>query len=155
MGIKTIGTIVLLMGLVCLVIGVVFIWQSVSVRSQVVDSMKIERATFGGDPERITLEGEVIVLDEKIEGIVDTEKEAKLMADTLQAHRLSGYPPYTDMERDDPDRNTVVHAITLQNSLVIAQMGFGISTMALGIGVFMLITGVAFGGTGLVLRRQG
>ncbi len=154
MSTRTIGMIVLLLGLVCLVIGGVFIWQSFAVNGQVVNSMKIEKATYGGDLERITPEGEVIVLDEKIGGIVDTEKEAKLMADTLQSHLHTQYPPYSEMERDDPDRNTIIQGMTLQNSLVIAQMGFGISTMALGIGVFMIITGVAFGGTGLVLRRQ-
>jgi hypothetical protein len=148
------GTLVLLLGIVCFVVGAVFIWQSIDLRGQVVNSMQIEKATYGGAPERINSDGEVIVLDEQIEGIIDTENEAELMADTLQSHRLSQYPPYTEMDRDDPDRNTVIHGMALQNSLVIAQIGFGVSTMALGIGLFMLVTGIAFGGTGLVLRRR-
>jgi hypothetical protein len=120
--------------------------------------MKLERATYGSDTEYITLDGELILYNETIEGIIDTEREAKLMADTLKAHRLDpvdGYPPYTETERDDPDRQTILNGITIENSLGIAQMGYGISTMVLGIGAFMLVVGIALGGVGWALKRQG
>jgi hypothetical protein len=63
-------------------------------------------------------------------------------------------PRYGDTERDSPERAAYVDGITLRNSLTVAVMGFGISTIALGVGVFMLITGFALGGTGLVVLRR-
>lgn len=154
---RNIGIVVLLLGLVCLVIGGIFIWQSFDVKSDIVTTMKIMNESYGGDPEYITVDGEIILYPKKIDGIIDTQWEAKYMADTLMAHRLNpeeGYPPFTQMERDDPDRATVIQGISMETALTAAQMGFGISTMSLGIGVFMLVTGIALGGTGLVLRRQ-
>lgn len=157
MSTKTIGTLVLLLGLVCLVVGGIFIWQSIDVRSNVTTTMKIMGESYSGDAEYLTIDGEIILYPKKIDGIIDTQWEAKYMADTLMAHRLSpeeGYPPYTEMERDDPDRQTVINGLAMETSLTLAQMGFGISTLALGIGAFMLVTGVALGGTGLALRRR-
>jgi len=154
---RNIGTIILLLGLVCLVIGGIFIWQSIDVKSNVVTQMKIMNESYGGQPEYLTIDGEIIEYPKQIDGIIDTQWEAKYVADTLMAHRLNpdeGYPPFTEMERDDPARATVIQGITMETALTLAQVGFGISTMALGIGVFMLIAGVAFGGTGLVLRRK-
>jgi hypothetical protein len=148
----------MLLGLVCLVVGGIFVWQSFDVKAQVTNQMKLERATYGSDTEYITLDGELILYNETIEGIIDTEREAKLMADTLKAHRLDpvdGYPPYTETERDNPDRQTILNGITIENSLGIAQMGYGISTMVLGIGAFMLVVGIALGGVGWALKRQG
>lgn len=158
MSTKLLGIAVMLLGLVCLVVGGIFVWQSFDVKAQVTNQMKLERATYGSDTEYITLDGELILYNETIEGIIDTEREAKLMADTLKAHRLDpvdGYPPYTETERDNPDRQTILNGITIENSLGIAQMGYGISTMVLGIGAFMLVVGIALGGVGWALKRQG
>jgi hypothetical protein len=147
MNTRTIGMIVLLLGLVCLVIGGVFIWQGFSVRGQIADGLLDEQITTG-----IPKEG-----DEGYDSnnkYVDTAAEAQAAHDTILSHMREDPGRYGDTERDSPERAAYVDGITLRNSLTIAVMGFGISTMALGIGVFMIITGVAFGGTGLVLRRQ-
>ena len=42
---------------------------------------------------------------------------------------------------------------TLRNPLNLAVMGFGVAIIAVGTGVFMLITGIALGGTGVGLYR--
>ena len=151
---RTIGMIVVLIGVICLTVGGIFIWQSLSLHGQVVTSMQIEKATYTGQPERITPDGEVIEVNKQINGIIDTMEEAKLMADTLQAHRLSEYPPYTEMDRDDPNRDVVINGMVLQNLLVTAEIGFGVSTLALGVGLFMVVVGIALGGIGLVIRRR-
>ena len=149
MGIKTIGTIVLLMGLVCLVIGGIFIWQSFDVKAKVTEGLLDEQISTG-----IPQEGDEGYNPNNL--YVDTAAEAQVAHDTILSHMRDGDTPrYGDTERDSEERAAYVDGITLRNSLTIAVMGFGISTMALGIGVFMLIAGVAFGGTGLVLRRQG
>jgi hypothetical protein len=151
---KNIGMAVMLLGVVCLVVGGIFIWQSFSVKSNVVNTMRLMNESYAGTPEYITADGEIHEYSRQIDGVIDTQWEAKEVTDTLMAHRLSEYPPFTSMDRDDPDRATVIQGISMETALTAAQMGFGISTMALGIGAFMLVTGVALGGTGLVLARQ-
>ncbi|MFC1906034.1 hypothetical protein ACFLWJ_00935, partial [Chloroflexota bacterium] len=77
--------------------------------------------------------------------------EAKAMSDTLKAHRShSGF--YTELDRTDPGRATILDAMTMENSLNMAQMGFGLSNFALGAGVTLLIIGVGFGAIGLAAQ---
>ena len=61
MSTRLLGTVVLVLGLACLVVGGIFIWQSFDVKAKVVEQMKLERATYGGDPEYLTLDGEIII----------------------------------------------------------------------------------------------
>lgn len=98
------------------------------------------------------LPGEIVELEDKIEGIIDTPKEVKLMADTLLAHLLNGYPPYGSIDRND--RGTFLDGLNMITSLNLAQMGFGVCTIALGAGVFMVVTGLGFGITGTYLWRR-
>ena len=144
MGIKTIGTIVLLMGLVCLVIGGIFIWQSFDVKAKVTEGLLDEQISTG-----IPGEGDEGYDANNI--YVDTAAEAQVAHDTILEHMRDDPGRYGDTERGSAERDHFVDGITLRNSLTIAVMGFGISTIALGIGVFMLVTGVAFGATGLVI----
>jgi glucose dehydrogenase len=41
----------------------------------------------------------------------------------------------------------------MENYLYLAVLGFGVTTVVIGSGVFMIVTGVALGVTGLVLFR--
>ena len=94
----------------------------------------------------------IVKVDKAIKGIVDTAAEAKLMADTLKSHRSKlGF--YTEMKMNDPAREIILKSMTMESSLGLAQLGFGVTTLALGAGIFMIITGIAIGGTGLALRR--
>lgn len=86
---------------------------------------------------------------------VDTAAEAEVAHDTILHHMRDGDTPrYSDTERDSPERAYFVDGLTLRNSLTIAVMGYGVSTIALGIGAFMLVVGVALGGVGWALKRQ-
>ena len=44
-------------------------------------------------------------------------------------------------------------ALNMENYLYLAVLGFGVTTMIIGAGVFMIITGLALGTTGVVLLR--
>ncbi len=126
---------VLLIGVIGLALGTVFIINGVSVNGMIAEQMQIEKATYDG-----------------MEGVIDTAEEAKLMSDTLKEHRLD-MGIYTELDRNDPQRETILKAMTMENALNLAQLGFGVSTIVIGTGVFMLITGIALGGTGLGLYR--
>ncbi len=128
---------VLLLGVVSLALGITFIVQGASVRAMITERVVEERATSGA---------------EGVEGIIDTPEEVIATSDYLRGHRMdSGI--YTELERDDPNRDTILNAMTMENSMNLATLSYGVTTIATVSGVFMLIVGIALGGTGLVLGR--
>ncbi len=138
MNTRNVGVIVLLIGLASLVMGTIFVWQSFAVSNQITTAMQQEKITYDA---------------EGIEGVIDSNEEAGIMLDTIRGHRFAGFPPYSELEGDDPARQTILNALTIEAYLTIAQMGYGISTMAQGMGAFMVIVGAAFVALGIVLRR--
>jgi hypothetical protein len=100
--------------------------------------MQVEQITYGGA--------------EEIEGVIDTATEAELMAGILREHRLD-IGIYSELDRDDPQRDTILKAMTIENSLNLAQLGYGMTTVVIVSGVSMVIIGIALGGTGLGLYR--
>jgi hypothetical protein len=48
---------------------------------------------------------------------------------------------------------TYAQAMNLENYLYLAVLGFGVVTIALGVGAFMVITGIALGLAGIILVR--
>ncbi len=138
---RNLGKVVLFLGMVALVIGVVFIVQGVVKNNMITEAMQMEQITYGGS--------------EEIEGFIDTSAEAKLMAGVLMEHRIEDYGIYSQLDREDPNRATILKAMTMENSLNLAQMGFGMVTVVVVSGIFMVIMGIAVSGTGLVLYRIG
>ncbi len=136
---RNLGKIVLLLGVVALVIGVVFISQGIVKNNMITQAMQMEQITYGGS--------------EEIEGVIDTAAEAELMAGVLMEHRMDDYGIYSELDREDPNRATILKAMTMENSLNLAQMGFGMVTVVIVSGIFMVIIGFAVSGTGLVLYR--
>ncbi len=135
---RNLGRTVLLLGVVALVMGAVFITQGIAKSNMITEAMRLEQVTYGGA--------------EEIEGIIDTPEEAQLMAGVLREHRLD-IGIYTTLERDAPERDTILKAMTMENSLNLAQLGYGMTTVVIVSGVFMVIMGVAIGGMGLGLYR--
>ena len=127
------------MGRVALGRGVVFIGQGIVKNNMITEAMQMEQITDGGS--------------EEIEGFIDTAAEAKLMDGVLKEHRMEDYGIYSELGREDPKRATILKAMTMENSLNIAQMGFGVVTVVIVSGIFMVIMGIAVGSTGIVLYR--
>lgn len=98
--------------------------------------------------------GTIVNVSEKITGIIDTPSEVKLMSDTLMAHLMADYPPYSVMKGSDPGRQSYINGLSMVTALNEAQMGLGVATIALGVGVFMLITGVGFGIVAVYVGRR-
>ncbi|MFC1979160.1 hypothetical protein ACFLVP_04150 [Chloroflexota bacterium] len=142
---------IILVGIVSVVMGIVFIATGIKSKNFITAQMQLEKATYTGQPQQLLADGTHLDVDGTIDGVVDTAYEAKLMSDTLKAHRAnSGY--YTELDRDDPGRATILNAMTMENSLNMAQMGFGLADFALGAGVTLLIVGVGFGAIGLTAQ---
>ena len=137
---RNLGKAVLLLGVIALVIGVVFIGQGIAKNTMITEAMKVEQITYGGA--------------EEIEGVIDTAVEAELMAGVLKEHRLE-IGIYSELDRKDPQRDTILKAMTIENSLNLAQLGYGVVTVVIVSGIFMVIIGIAVSGTGLMLYRLG
>jgi hypothetical protein len=91
--------------------------------------------------------------DGSINGVIDTPAEAASMAAVLKEHRQST-GIYTELAKDDPARQTILNAMVMENSLNLAQMGFGLTQVVEGTGAFMILVGIALGTSGTVGLRQ-
>ena len=92
--------------------------------------------------------------------IVDTPKETLEAGDTIRKHRRTIAPTYGDLlggkqyNPNDPRQLTYAQALNLENYLYLAYVGFGITQIVILIGIFMIIMGVAVGGTGITLYKR-
>jgi len=143
---KKMSLVILLLGVVAVVLGAVFIGQGISKNNQLVAAMQVEHVTLGIESE---LEGEVI----------DSLGEAMEAGDTIREHRRGIAPTYSDLLGDerfdptDPQQLTYAQALNLENYLYLAVVAFGLTQSVTASGVFMVVTGLALGGTGVVLYR--
>lgn len=88
--------------------------------------------------------------DAAIPGVlIQDAKTAQAQADVIKKHALERYGTYSSMSRDDPNRATYLDSLTLRTSLGLAVLGFGVSDLALGSGVVILLLGVATLGFGV------
>jgi hypothetical protein len=140
---------VLILGLVSIAIGGVFVSQGVATKNLLVTALQPEKITLGIPSDKLA-EGEII----------DTAKEAQIAADTIREHRHTIAPTYGDLlagskhfDPTDPTQLTYTTALTLEDYLYLAVLGFGVTQVVIGSGVFMIIAGIAFGGTGLALLQ--
>lgn len=139
---------VLLLGLVGIVFGGIFIFQGVAKSNQLKEAMRIEQITLG------------IETDEAEEGeVIDTAKEAEIAGDTVREHRHGIAPTYGDLlgggrfDATNSEQLTYAQAMNLENYLYLAVMGFGLTQSVMASGIFMVVTGIALGGTGAALLR--
>lgn len=135
---------VLAVGLVGIACGIVFMVSGFSANGQIADGLRAEQVTLGLDSNDAS-HGEV----------VDTAAEAQAAQDILEEHLRDHYGTYGNTTSGSAERTSYLDGTTLRNSLNLARLGFGTSTIAIASGGIMLIMGIGFVGTGLVLHRNG
>lgn len=137
---------VILLGLANMAVGVTFITIGASKQQYLTETMEAEEITLGIADSQIT-RGDVI----------DTAKEAQIAGDIVRSHRHDIAPTYGDLlggekyNPTDPTQLSYAQALNLENYLYLAVASFGLTTMAIGAGVAMLLTGLAFAIIGVVL----
>lgn len=147
--IKGLSFLVIVLGIVSIVIGGIFLGQAFAKNDLLVSAMQDEQITLGIDEAGLA-KGEVI----------DSAKEAEIAGDTVREHRHSIAPTYGDLlggAQYDPTNLTQLkyaQALNLENYLYLAVLGFGVTQIAMGVGAFMIITGIALGITGGVLLKK-
>lgn len=147
--VKGLSLIVIVLGIVSIVVGGIFLGQAFAKNNYLQTAMQQEQITLGIDTDNLA-EGDVI----------DTAAEAEIAGDTVREHRHSIAPTYGDLlggAQYDPTnvtQLTYAQALNLENYLYLAVLGFGVTQIAMGVGAFMVITGIALGVTGAVLLKK-
>ena len=143
---RVISLLVLLIGMVAVTMGAVFIGLGASRDMQLKEALRLEHVTLSIESE---LEGEVI----------DSLTEALEAGDTIREHRRGIAASYEDLlgegrfDPTNPQHLTYAQAMNLENYLYLAVVAFGLTQAVMASGVFMVITGIALGSTGIVLYR--
>ena len=140
------GIVVLLLGLVSLAVGGFFVAQGVGKDHWIRDRARQENLTFSLTPEQVA-KGE----------LVDSASEMKKAADTIGEHRRAIAPSYQELlgggrfDPTNPQHITYSQAMNLENYLYMGQLGFGVTQIVLGAGLFMIVVGIALLVIGVVL----
>jgi hypothetical protein len=150
--IRKLGIVVLLIGVVSVVIGAVFIGEGMSKDMWIKDTMRQEKVTLGLTQEQVA-KGDV----------VDNAKEAQAAADKVRGDRHQIASTYTDLiapsggkyDPTNPKDLSYTQALNLENYLYMAVLSFGVIQEIIGTGVALILMGIAFGITGMVLRQAG
>jgi hypothetical protein len=143
---RGLAILVLFLGVVAVVLGGVFIGQGLSKDAQLKEAMRVEYITLGVDSE---LEGEVI----------DSLGEARAAGDIIREHRRGIAATYEDLlgegrfDPTNPQHLSYAQALNLENYLYLAVVAFGLTQAVTASGVFMVVTGIALGGTGVAINR--
>jgi hypothetical protein len=146
--IRKMALVVIVIGIISIVIGAVFIGQGIAKNNLLVTAMRQENITLGIPSDELDA-GEVI----------DSGKEAQIAGDTVREHRHSIAPTYGDLlggkqfDPTNPEQLTYAQALNLENYLYLAVLGFGLTQVVIASGIFMILTGIALGGTGIALHR--
>lgn len=141
---------VALLGVIGIVFGGVFIAQGIAKQNLIQTAMREEKVTYLLPEEEIA-KGNVI----------DTAAEAEKVANTVKEHRHSIAPSYDALmaggkyDPTNPQHLLYSQAINLENYLYLGVLGLGLTQVVTASGVFMVVTGLALGGTGLALLRLG
>jgi len=145
---RTLAILVMFLGLVALVLGGVFLWQGISKNNLIVERMRVEKVTLAVDPNNPGV-------TTQIKNAADAQKAA----DTIASHRRAMAPTYQDLlaggrfDPTNPAHLTYAQAMNLENYLYMAVTAFGLIQVTMAAGAFMVVTGLALGGTGMVLWR--
>ena len=81
---------------------------------------------------------------------VDGPLSAYAQAQVIDTHALeaTGGKTYAELDRDDPLRETAMAASFLRASLFTSVVAFGVAAMALGVGLALILIGLALRSTG-------
>ena len=143
---RKLGILVVIVGLVGIVMGAVFVGLGVAKNNQLVEAMRVEQVKLS--------------LEEGAEPtLVDTSAEAEAAGDLIREHRRGIAATYQELlgegrfDPTSPEQLSYAQAMNMENYLYLAVIGFGLIQAVMASGAFMIITGVALGGTGVVLYR--
>jgi hypothetical protein len=123
------------MAVLVIVAGVIFIAAGIGSWAAVTAQLKAENITVAGDAGRFA--------GEPVDGPLTAYEQANVI--NKHALEATGGKTYAELDRDDPVRQTAMTASFLRASLFTSVLAFGVSAMAGGLGLTLIIIGVALG----------
>lgn len=138
---RKVATLVSLVGVISIVLGAFFVFQSIAKSNMITEQMYSEKISYNS-------------ADGSINGTIDTPQEASSMALVLKQHRSERYGNYSELKRDDPNRDQILKAMTMENSLNLAVLGYGLTDVVKATGAFMIIVGLALSVGGAASLRS-
>jgi len=136
--------VLLIFAVISVAFGIAFIQQGFSKNAMISEALASEKVTYAAEDAQGA-----------IAGVIDTSAEAMVMAEILKEHRTHNYGYYSELKRDDPAREQILKAITMENSLNLAQLSFGLVTVIIITGVFMIVVGLALGTIAFIIKPGG
>ncbi|MEE9285226.1 MAG: hypothetical protein V3V35_05800 [Dehalococcoidia bacterium] len=116
------------MGVGLLAIGTLFVAKGLEARAEIRAGLAAEEVMTSKDAQ--------------VPGIpVRDATAARMQEAVIKEHTLGRYGPYSQMSREDPNRDVYLKGLTLRNALNTAVMGFGVADMAIGVGAIVLLLG--------------
>ena len=138
------GITVIILAAIVAIMGIIFLQQGVSKQILLTQAMNQENITFEIDGKQT---------------VIDNADKAQKAGDTVREHRHSIAPTYGDLlegnkfDPTNPEQLTYAQALNLENYLYLAVASFGIVTVVLASGGFMLVTAIALGIIGFALLK--
>ncbi len=143
------AALVVVLGVISLVVGIAVIGVAYSKQVWMTEAMKQEK-----------IELAALGVKEVAPGtIISSAEQAQTAADTVREHRHGIAPTYGDLMaggKYDPTNTKhllYAQALNLENYLYLGVLGFGVVQLAMGMGTFMLIAGLALCVIGIALYR--
>jgi len=125
-----------ILGIVFVAAGIFMVTEGRDAKAEVRNAVAAENITVSDD-----------ALREELRGLpVNSADTAQAQADVIAMHTLNitDGKTYAELDREDPLRDTALAAANLRTSLNLAVMGFRVSDLVIGIGVFMIVMGGTF-----------
>lgn len=123
--------------------GSVFIYQGLNANDMLIKALAAEKVTYAAEDAKGA-----------IKDVIDSPDEVVVMSNILREHRVKDYGYYSQLKRDDPKRDQILKAITMETSLNLAQLGFGLATVVMVTGAFMVVMGAALGVVAFAIRPR-
>ena len=133
---RYIGLAVMAIGVVTIVLGGFFVQQGMAAKDEIKASLAEEQVTTTIDEVKVPVADQATLM---------------IQADVIKGHTLAKYGPWQSMERDDPNRATMLDGLTLRNSLYLARMGLDVSELVIGLGAIFLTLGTGLAIAGAVI----
>jgi hypothetical protein len=144
------AALVVVFGVTSLVVGITVMGVAYTKQVWMTESMKQEKVELASLGVKDVAPGTIIA----------SAEQAQLAADTVRSHRHSIAPTYSDLMaggKYDPTNVkhlTYAQALNLENYLYLGVLGFGVVQLAMGVGAFMTLTGLALCLIGYTLLVQ-
>ena len=122
-----------LMGLGMIAMGSVFVYMGLEAKSDISAALRKEQVITSQDA---TIPG----------ALVEDAATAQAQQDIIESHTFGRWGPYSQMERDDPNRDTYLSGLTLRTALNLAVVGFGVTDLAIGTGAISIMLGLIIAG---------